>query len=493
MRQVSLEYGGDILSLDVPDDSVVVGGVPTNQVRPPLKDPVAALREALDQPLGMEPLEQWIDKHSRIAITINDWMGGSYYAAPLVLDILRARNVEPQNIRIMIAGGTHAKVTRRQLCVSNMGRWKTGNKPPFAEAFRILPTDILETWSCPGNDRIERHDAADQDAMVNLGLTAYGDLVEVNKIVMESDVLIHLGWGPVPLSPWGGFLGGGLLGLSSAKSILCHHSPDVINHRDSVHSDPKRQLYAHHKNAFMEKVEGAAKAKVFLIDPYFNSQGQFSGRWWTGHWRKLREAQIAFALQEFTVKIPRSADILILDCPPWMFHGGTDNPLLAMSFVAATMRAYLPPNPLLRKNGVVICLTPCDGTIDEWYRPSDREAMALYARVGNDVGELFDRYSEDFLIRPEYIYKYRFCYGHHPIHAFWLLAAEQYAFDQTSKIIFAGARDSEPLRQMRITPVPDLRAAWDLAVKTIGKQQPDVTVLPHCSKRMGVIFDVAEG
>lgn len=493
MRQVSLEYGNDAWTFQVPDDSIVVEDIPAQQVRPPLQDPVSALRESLAQPLGIEPLEKLIDAGSRVAITVNDWMGGSYYAAPLALDILRSRGVKDQNIRIMIAGGTHAKVTRRQLYASNMGRWKTGNKPPFAEAFRILPPGIIEKWSRPGYDRIERHDAADPEAVVNLGPTACGDLLEVNKILTEPDVVIHLGWGPVPLSPWGGFMGGGFLGLTSARSILGHHSPDVINHPESTHGDPRCQTYARHKLALMEKVEQSVSAKLFLMDPYFNARGQFAGRWWTGHWRRLREAQIPYALEEFTVKIPRSADILLLDCPPWMFHGATSSPLLAMSHIASTLRGFLPPHPLLRKGGVVICATPCDGTIDDWYRPSDREAISLYARVGRDVGELFDRYSEDFLNRPEYIYKYRFCYGHHPIHSFWLLASEQYAFDQSSKIIFAGARESEPLRQMGITAAPDLKTGWDQALGVLGKNQPDVTVLSHCSKRFGLTFDVSKG
>lgn len=493
MRQVNLEYGDDIWTAEVPDDTIVIEDIPTQQIRSPLQTPIFALQEALAQPLGTKPLEQLVDSDSRVSITVNDWMGGAYYAAPLTLDILRRQGVRDENIRFMVAGGTHAKVTRRQLYVSNMGRWQTGNKPPFREAFRILPPEIIDRWSHPGYDRIERHDAADPEALVDLGPTSCGDLVEVNKLLLESDIVIHLGWGPVPLSPWGGFMGGGFLGLTSARSILGHHSPDVINHPESTHGDPQKQTYAHHKLALMQKIEQDVPAKLFLIDPYFNARGQFAGRWWAGHWRNLREAQIPYALEEFAVKIPRSADILLLDCPPWMFHGATSNPLLAMSHVASVLRGFLPPHPLLRKGGVVICTTPCDGTIDDWYRPSDREAISLYAHVGRDIGELFDRYSEDFLNRPEYIYKYRFCYGHHPIHPFWLLAAEQYAFDQASRIIFAGARESEPLRQMGIAATPDLKSAWELALSVLGKHHPDVTVLSHCPKRFGLTFDVSNG
>ena len=490
MQKVALEYGQNTVQLEIPDDATVIEKVPSDKIRTPLSHPEVALEEALNNPMGSEPLEQLVDKSSRIALMVNDWMGGSYYAAPAVLDRLRQRGVKEQNIRIMIAGGTHAKVTRKQLFVSNMGRWRTNNKPPFAEAFRILPPEIIEKWSKPGDDRVERHDSADPDAVVNLGATCYGDLLEINKIYLESDVVIHLGWGPLALSPWGGLLGSGfVLGVSSARAILGHHSPAVVNHKEGHHSEPHSQLYSRHKTALLEKLEQSVAAKFFLIDPYFNLDGKFAGKWWAGNWRPLREDQVRYALEEITVEVPQSADLLIMDCPPWMFHGGTNNPMLAMSHVAATMRAFLPPTPLLRKGGVVICSTPCDGTFDEWYRPSDREAIELYAKLDRNIDDLFDRYALDFLHRPEYIYKYRFCWGHHPIHAFWLLAAEQYVFDQASQVIFAGAPDSLPLRQMGITPAPDLETAIRMAKERIGPK-PDITVLPRCSKRMGLVFNV---
>jgi hypothetical protein len=492
-RTVNLEYGKAEWAFDVPEDAQVIDDIPPAQVRTPLADPVAALHQALNEPLGFETLDKLIDRNTKVAITVNDWMGGSFYAAPVVLDLLHKKGIKDQDIRIMIAGGTHAKVTRNQLYASNMGRWITGNKPPYPEAFRILPPEIIEKWCHPGSDRIERHDAADLNSMVNLGPTADGVLVEVNNILNDSDVVIHLGWGPLPLAPWGGFLGGGILGLTSARSILGHHSPDVVNHPKSTHGDATTQKYGHHKSGLMEKVEHHTRAKFFLIDPYFNGRGQFAGRWWAGKWQPLRDAEVAYAREEFTVKLPRSADIVIMDCPPWMFHGATSNPMLAMSHVTTVLRGYLPPNPLLRKGGVVICVTPCDGTIDDWYRPSDREAIALYHHVGRDINELFDRYSDDFLNRSEYIYKYQHCYGHHPLHAFWLLAAEQYAFDQSCKVIFAGASDSEPLRQMGIHAVPDLKTAWQTAIAASGKSKPDVTVLSHCPKRFGLTFDIAQG
>lgn len=491
MRRVSgLEYGTAGWHIDVPDDAFVFERPPAEQVHPPLEDPGKKLQEALQQPIGMPPLDELVDRGSRVAITLNDWMGGSLYAAPAVLDILRRAGVKDGNIRMMIAGGTHAKITRHELLASRLARWITGNKPPFPDACRILPPELVDQWS-GGRERIERHDSSVSSQLVDLGVSECGDLVEVNKILLESDVVIHLGWGPLPLSPFGGFLGTGLaIGLSSARSILPRHSPDQINHPESIAADSHRQLYQRHKLSVMEKIEKSIPAKIFYIDPFINLNVQFAYGWWAGAWRELRERQVAVASKEFVAELPRSADILVLGCPGYMLHGETSNPLLALSHVANSMRGYLPPNPVLRKGGVVILTTPCNGTFNERYRPSDREVLKHYAGVGRDIYELFDQYAEEFLTREDLLYKYRHCFAFHPIHPFWLLASTQYVLDHASKVIFAGAKESEMSRQLGVTIAPDLKSAWEMACAETGSQ-PEVTVLPNSSKRLYVILKIA--
>lgn len=492
MKRVDgLEYGKESWHLDVPDDAVVFEHPAPQQVHLSLSNPSEKLQETLQHPLGMPRLDQLVDHTSRVSITMNDWMGGSLYAAPAVLSILRQAGVKDGNIRMMVAGGTHAKVTRGELVASRLARWITGNKPPFPDACRILPPELINEWS-GGHERIERHDSTDHSRLVNLGVSECGDLVEVNKILLESDLIVHLGWGPLPLSPFGGFLGTGLaIGLSSDRSILPRHSPSQINHPDSIAADPHQQLYQRHKLAVMDKIEKSISAKIFYIDPFINVDVQFAYGWWAGNWRELREKQIAVASEEYVVKLPRGADILVLGCPGYMLHGETSNPMIALTHVANTMRGYLPPNPVLRKGGVVIMTTPGNGNFDERYRPSDREVLGHYAHVGRNVDDLFDQYSEEFLTREDLLYKYRHCYGFHPIHPFWILASTQYVFDHASKVIYAGAKESEMSRQLGITVVPDLQAAWQMAVAETGPQ-PEVIVLPNSSKRLYTIFDIAE-
>ncbi len=240
----------------------------------------------------------------------------------------------------------------------------------------------------------------------------------------------------------------------------------------------------------MEKIEESISAKIFYIDPFINIDVQLAYGWWAGEWRQLRERQVEVASKEFIAPLPRGCDVLLLGCPGYMLHGETSNPMLALTHVANTMRGYMPPNPLVRKGGVVILTTPGDGVFDERYRPSDREVVKHYAGVGRDLEALFDQYAEEYLTREDLLYKYRHCYGFHPIHPFWTLAESQYVFDHASKVIFAGAKESEMSKQLGITVVPDLKTAWEIAKAETGGH-PDVTALPNSSKRLYVFFNVA--
>ena len=77
----------------------------------------------------------------------------------------------------------------------------------------------------------------------------------------------------------------------------------------------------------------------------------------------------------------------------------------------------------------MILSTPGDGVFDERYRLSDREVVKHYADGGRDLEALYDQYAEEYLTREDLLYKYRHCYGFHPIHPFWILSSSQYVFD----------------------------------------------------------------
>ena len=138
-----------------------------------------------------------------------------------------------------------------------------------------------------------------------------------------------------------------------------------------------------------------------------------------------------------------------------IFYDTCNNPLMSLVQINSRIREYVGAQPPLRRGGVAILVTPCDGTIDERFRPSDREMIQLFNRLGHDPARLED-YEEEYLNRQDLIAKYRFSNGAHPLHPFPVFYENSFILDQASTIIFAGARDVEGSQLVGAHAVADL-------------------------------------
>jgi lactate racemase len=239
MKVSGIDYGlGSPWQIEVPDSAMVVEGPNPDRIPAALENPAQAVREAIRKPMGMQPLAELVTASSKVTIAMNDWMGVGVHAVPVVLDELREAGVQERNVRMVIAGGLHPKVTRSELILSKVGR---DLNPAYPSPFHLLPPEVVDRFWPTGwaSSRIRPHDAADQEHLVNLGVNEMGDLVEVNDCLVESDLVIYMsGWSGVP-AIWGGYLGGGqgiTVGLGSARSIMTHHSYRIHEHKDSMAS-----------------------------------------------------------------------------------------------------------------------------------------------------------------------------------------------------------------------------------------------------------------
>ncbi|UUZ58408.1 nickel-dependent lactate racemase [Nocardioides sp. B-3] len=218
--QVEIEYGDGHLTVEVPDDSVVVAADRTDHEPPPLTDPVAATRAALDAPLGCAPITGLVRPGQRVTIAFPDRVkGGAHETAhrrvvlPQLLDDPEQAGVAPEDIRLVCAIGLHRK-----------NRWDEFEAYLGAETMARLP-----------RANIVNHDAEDPDEMVDLGVSALGDPVQVNRAVIESDLAIMIGH--TAGNPYGGFSGGYKMpatGLTSWRSIASHHAPRSLYRDDFV-------------------------------------------------------------------------------------------------------------------------------------------------------------------------------------------------------------------------------------------------------------------
>src|SRR3989475_13138167 len=99
----------------------------------------------------------------------------------------------------------------------------------------------------------------------DLGATEFGDVVQVNRHAVESDLLIYVG--NVAVNIWGGYSGtGSVVGLAGVRGFAGHHGRHGIGHPDSCHGDPHAMLYQRRKRAVAAVIDRARPRPVLYVD-----------------------------------------------------------------------------------------------------------------------------------------------------------------------------------------------------------------------------------
>jgi len=168
MATVTIPFNGSPLSFDVPDDNLAEVLSPKASV--PLADLEGAIEAALDAPIGQVPLEEWVKPGDRVMIVSDDVtrLTPSDRIIPALLRRLNAAGVTDDRIGCIIALGTHRYMTEEEL------KAKVGT-----EVYRRI--------------RVFNHEWRDPDNLINLGTSSQGTPLEVNRAVVEADVVIGIG------------------------------------------------------------------------------------------------------------------------------------------------------------------------------------------------------------------------------------------------------------------------------------------------------------
>jgi len=408
------------------------------------------VRRALADPIGIGPISTLVKPGNKVTIAFDAPPRSGrprQIIIPILLEELARCGVPEENVTLVCAGGTHGKI------------------PPSGLREYLGPDLFHRFWP----DRLTNHDCTQN--LVYLGRSTLGDYVEYNRLVLDSDLTIYLG--TIFALNWGGFTGTGVvIGLGSARSVASHHT-EVIAGRHSTHGDHRKQHYRLHKEAMQAQIEKAIGKPIFYVDVITGATGDICAVF-AGHSPEINEPTWAEAERLFQVKTPQ-ADVLVMGIPSEAVYGSTDNPLLAMTYITTPPRTWL-SRPLVRKGGVVIALGSSRGIYDTDSRPSDPEVIERYQRCFGP--HELSQYIEEFLTRPDYLYKYQHCYAYHPIHAFWLLYENQWLMEHATKVIMAGEVTPGPLRTLGLTPSRSFDEAWHIAKEVVG-QNPRVVVLPH--------------
>ena len=116
----------------------------------------------------------------------------------------------------------------------------------------------------------------------------------------------------------------------------------------------------------------------------------------------------------------------------------------------------------------MILATPCPNRWDELHHPSYREVWDRVLAHTRDPYEIRDLFEEDFAHRPEYIYKYRFGYGFHPIHGI-MATYPLKRLHHAARVFVAGAEDPSLPEHLGYIPKESVEAAISEAERIHGR------------------------
>jgi nickel-dependent lactate racemase len=462
-RRIELEYGDGTMEAALPDDAVVVDPGPHPNDPAPLADPLRATADALDAPLGIPPIGELIGPGSRVVIAFPDRVkGGTHDTAhrrvtiPLLLDRLAAAGVAEDDITLICAIGLHRKNTRDEM------REYLGD----AIVDRIPP------------ERLVNHDPEDPDGIVSLGTTRHGDVVEVNRAVVEADLAIMIGHSAG--NPSGGFSGGYKMpctGLTTWRSIRCHHTPGTM-YRDDFVPASSGSHFRHQLTHIGKTIEAAMKQPFFAVDAVLDSQSRQVAVA-AGAVEDVERATWPVAARRTDRAIGgEPADVLVLGMPR-AFHYGPgmgSNPILMLQAIGSSITRAA---AALKPGAPVICASVCDGWFnDDWF-PAMREVYDRWQRCAHPTE--MERFEEEIATRPDYIAAFREGPAYHPFHGFSMLYMGGIALDRSRGIVIAGAEAPGYARGMGCEPVRSFEEAISRVSRHTGPD-PRLLVIPALSK-----------
>jgi hypothetical protein len=476
---------------------------------PPLKglaDVEAAIASALDSPLGMDPFDTLLRAGMRLTIAFDDI---SLPLPPMRAPDIRARVIEQvlerayragvDDIHLIAALAVHRRMTPDEL------RRTVGDRV-FAE---FHP------------DRLYNHDAEDPGAIVRLGETERGEVVELNRRAAESDLLVYVNVNFVPMD--GGHKSVPI-GLGTYASLRAHHTVHALRHSRSF-MDPHKSELHHSARRQGEIVEGAVP--IFHIETTLNNDmfgeplrflSKPEARWTAREQGlfaalkrstdrmppKVRRAAFQRSLAPYAVtgvtagavdpvhdvslercaaqqavRVQGQADVVTAGLPyigPYNVNS-VMNPVLVMCLGLGYFFNLYQGVPLVREGGVMIFTHPVAREFHPVHHPSYVDFFEEVLADTTDPAEIERRFERDYAQDEWYRHLYRTSYAYHGVHPFYMWYWGAHALEHLGEVIFVGG-DPQTCRRMGFRRADTLRDALEMAEQVVGRE-PSVTHF-HC-------------
>src|SRR5438094_1607942 len=219
---------------------------------PGIRDVNAAIRRALLEPVGSDPLPELLRPGMRLTIAFDDI---SLPLPPLQTPDIRGRVIEQvlevaarrgvDDVKVVVANSLHRRMTASEI-----------KRAVGERVFRSFwPHDLTN------------HDAEDPSALAYIGQTDRGEDVEINRRAAESDLLVYVN---INLVAMDGGHKSVPVGLGSYKSLRHHHTVHtMLNSRSYM--DPSHSAL-HDSCARMGTLLASNGLRIFTIETTLNNE-----------------------------------------------------------------------------------------------------------------------------------------------------------------------------------------------------------------------------
>ena len=470
---------------------------------PGIKDVNAAIEEALENPLGADPLSAQLRLGMKVTIAFDDI---SVPLPPMQRPDVRQLIIEKvvsklaekgiDDIHIVAALGLHRRMTPGEL--------KRTVGPKVFKAYHP--------------DRLYNHDAEDKDNIVLVGETTQGEVVELPKRVVDSDLVVYVNVNLVAMDGGHKSINTGLI---TYRTLRHHHNVDTLMHSTSYMDPPNSAL--HHSCARMGAVV-EEQVNVFKIETTLNTatfpaplghlqkpedQWQFWERAVFGiNYRSMKLMPFALRHKIFqglrapygvtgiaagatepvhehtlenvyrqqTVPVQGQADVLIYGLPylsPYNINSPL-NPILVHCNAVGYLFNLYRGKPLIRRGGALIFMHPLENRFSKTHHPSYIDFYNQVLPETRDPVAIEERYEEDFATNTRYIDLYRNSNAYHGVHPFYMWYWACYGQSYLGRIIVVGASDQSVADTLGYETAPSIDAALQMAQDTVGPS-PQVT------------------
>jgi hypothetical protein len=470
----------------------------------PLKDVDAAIRYAINHPHNADPLHAKLRPGMKVVIAIDD--------ISLPLPPMRSPDIRERVLTIVLAMlADHGVEDIRMIIATSLHRRMTSD-----EICHIVGKKIHDAYY---PTRLFNHDAEDAKNMVEIGTTDHGEVVELNRYAVESDLLIYVNLNLVPMD--GGHKSVAV-GLCGYKSLRAHHNPKVMGNCWS-YMDPKKselatsvermgRLVNKKLNVFtiettinnrmfdrpleflakneddlsgfetaalkaltatLSKVPQPARQAIFnrVPSPY-GTTGVFAGETEAVHERTL-----ARCYERYLVPVKGQADILVCGVPyvsPYNVNSFL-NPLLVQVMANGYLFNLYKGVPLLKKGGTMIITHPCTDQFDKEQHVAYIEFVHNMLTETRDSMELHKRYEATYAAHPAYVQAYRTGHAYHPAHPFFMWYWGEAGRKHIGRLIVVGADNEYIPKLMGWETARTMHEALEMA-KDTAPRSPEITL-----------------